>query len=551
MHTTQEGTMTKFNIRQVRNAPGTGPIQIAVGPADQPVINHQGGLGWTRDNRSDLLLLAATSHDITANAFYEGGTERVNRFVSLVQSCTASDPAWTHQFLAWLRSKANIRTAAIVGAVEAARTMASTGTPGGRKLVADVCQRADEPGEIIAYHLARHGRKLPKNIKRGVADAAVRLYNERNLLKYDTASHAVRFGDVLDLTHPTPREAWQGDLFRYAIDRRHNRDSEIPAALGMLAHNAQLRAQWASASAPADYDVTNSQSVAAPLQAAGMTWEDVLSALGDKVDKASLWRALIPSMGFMALLRNLRNFDQVGLSDTDVQPVITMLSDPEQVARSRQLPLRFLSAYRAAPSLRWSYPLERALDMSLTNVPALAGNTLILVDTSGSMADRLSERSDLRRWDAAAAFGLALARRCETAAVVSYSAGWNGTLWKQFPQQPAESLLRAIGRWQSDGYFINGGTDTIGAVRETFRPGVHTRVVILTDEQDGGYRTGSVGDALPPDVPLYVANLAGYNTSHAPTNPYRITLGGLTDAMFSVIPTVEAGRNGSWPWEQA
>jgi len=42
------------------------------------------------------------------------------------------------------------------------------------------------------------------------------------------------------------------------------------------------------------------------LRAAGRTWEDALSLAGGKLDKAALWAALIPSMGYMALLRNLR-----------------------------------------------------------------------------------------------------------------------------------------------------------------------------------------------------------------------------------------------------
>ena len=51
------------------------------------------------------------------------------------------------------------------------------------------------------------------------------------------------------------------------------------------------------------------------LRAAGLTWEDVLSLVGSKVDKAQLWSALAPSMGYMALLRNLRNMDEAGVSD--------------------------------------------------------------------------------------------------------------------------------------------------------------------------------------------------------------------------------------------
>ena len=74
-------------------------------------------------------------------------------------------------------------------------------------------------------------------------------------------------------------------------------------------------------------------------------------------------------MGYMALLRNLRNFDQAGVSDAVAAQVAARLADPAQVARSRQLPMRFLSAYRARPSLRWAYPLEQALGLASATFP--------------------------------------------------------------------------------------------------------------------------------------------------------------------------------------
>jgi hypothetical protein len=552
--------MTKYNRNadpyRTRIQPPAAPLSVGIvnrATVAAAVPNHQGGEGYSRDPKSDLFLLATTSHDIGASAFYEGGNDRVRRYVDLIHTVAVDDPTWTAEFLAWLRGPGNIRTAAIVGAVEAARAMVTKGTPGGRQIVASVLQRADEPGEAIAYHLATHGRRLPKPIKRGIADAAVRLYNERALLKYDTGTHAVRFGDVLDLTHPTPaadRAHWQADLFRYAIDRRHGRTTGVDGLrnLDTIRRNTIVREAWAAD--PTGDSVLDVRTI----DEAGLTWEDVLSAF-PRADKAALWRALIPSMGFMARLRNLRNFDQAGVSDRDVADVLTMLTDPERVAKSRQLPMRFLSAHRAVSNLRWAYPLEQALDLSVRNIPALPGATLILIDTSGSMDSRLSEKSDLMRWDAAVVFGLALARRCESAAVVSYSEqmswfGRNYDLAKQFPQQPGESLLHAINRFKTGGYFIGGGTDTTGAVQATFRPGVHDRVLILTDEQDGGSHHGNPGQHIPHNVPLYTINLAGYRHSNVPTiNRYRITLGGLTDHMFSVIPTIESGGTGGWPWE--
>ncbi|MFC7278661.1 TROVE domain-containing protein [Paractinoplanes rhizophilus] len=59
-------------------------------------------------------------------------------------------------------------------------------------------------------------------------------------------------------------------------------------------------------------------------------------------------------MGLLGLARNLRNFDEAGVSDTVAARTVARFADPEQVARSRMFPYRWLAAYDAAPSLRWA-----------------------------------------------------------------------------------------------------------------------------------------------------------------------------------------------------
>jgi hypothetical protein len=137
-----------------------------------------------------------------------------------------------------------------------------------------------------------------------------------------------------------------------------------------------------------------------------MTWESLAGWLQGPMDAAAR-QAVIPSMGYMALLRNLRNFDDAGVPDQLAEQVAARLSDPRQVAVASQLPMRFLSAYRAAPQLRWAAALETALQESLAQAPALTGRTLVLVDRSGSMFGPVSVRSELTRADAAAVFGTA------------------------------------------------------------------------------------------------------------------------------------------------
>lgn len=495
--------------------------------------------GYVRDAKSELFLLAV-SNFVGQETFYEAAGKRDDRFAALIHQVAGEDAAWLSRFLPWLRSEANMRTAAIVGAVEFCRAFKAQNSLTrhhmgyARATMAAVLQRADEPGEALAYHLANYGRKLPKSLKRGVADAAQRLYNEFNTLKYDTASHGVRFGDVLELTHAKPGAPYQTTLFKHLIDRRHGREG-LPEGLAMIERNAWVRANVSSGNMKVLLD-------GEVLRAAGMTWEDVLSLAGSQLDKLLLWQAMIPSMGYMALLRNLRNFDQAGISDAVAGQVIQRLINPEQVARSRQLPLRFLSAFNAVSNLRWAYPLEQALELSLQNVPEFKGSTLILIDTSGSMNSSFSKDGSLRYWDAAALFGLALARRCENATVVSFSSHS-----REFPLTKGASLLTLLTQFRNS-FFFNGGTATAAAVREHYHN--HDRVVVLTDEQaDAGWGNRGVFDPVPQNKMCLTFNLAGYRVGHAESGSgTRVTIGGLTDQAFKLMPILEQRAAGQWPF---
>ena len=163
----------------------------------------------------------------------------------------------------------------------------------------------------------------------------------------------------------------------------------------------------------------------------------------------------------------------------------------------------------------------------------------MLVDRSGSMFGRMSERSELTSADAAAVFGAAVAMRNHGRVdLVEFGNGSN-----QITVSPGESLLKVIGRFGN-----LGGTQTLAAVQRWYAK--HDRVLIVTDEQAwSGY--GDPGSAVPANVPLYTWNLVGYAAGHGKSGPSRHTFAGLTDQAFRMVPLLEAGRNGAWPWETA
>jgi hypothetical protein len=598
------------------------------------VKTFEGAPAYRREMNGELFMLAVVNM-VSEKTFYESAQARDSRYAQLCQSVALGDPEWMVAFIKWLRNTANMRSASMVAAAEMARafqveqylTRGSISGDGGlstsepvidhharspvRRAVDAACQRPDEPSEMVGYWLGKYGRTMPKALKRGLGDAARRLYNERSVLKYDTGSHAVRFGDVLSLAHarpvdgvkqepkqecPTPDKArfateeaapkqtqkttiplrayecvcgwWhltrqtdalavrrspqpeqevrrssQNALFKYALDSRHGRDDSDLSQLPMIKANRSFRELVTY-----DPNVLLSDTIVA---SAGATWEDVLSLSGSTdLVKGRVWDAIIPSMGYMALLRNLRNFDEAGISRNRFEQVQDYLADPNRVATSRQFPYRFLSAYLNS-HLRWHGALEEALGYACKNIPALGGRTLIMVDTSASMSNTaFSDRSKITPVMAAALFGVALTTRGEDVDLYGFA---DGIRPFKHAIRPGAAVLTETkefcNRIGQDGH----GTAIEVAIRKCFNN--HDRVIVVTDMQTmggrGWYGVGDVSSSVPADVPLYAFNLGGYEATPLDTRtPNRHELGGLNDATFKLIPLLEEGTNAGWPWKR-
>lgn len=517
-------------------------------------VTFEGGAAFTRDPKGDLFLFAAVNM-VGENTFYEVADERDQRFRDLIHAATKQDPDWVANFTAYLRDSMNMRSASIVVAAESALARKNgTDKPATipvRKLIANAMLRADEPAEFIAYWKARTGSKtLPGGVQRGLADAISRLYTERSALKYDGVASQWRMADLIGLAKPTPTGPWQADLFDYLADRRWKREQ-----VRVTENLPVLTAYRAAMAMPSDERRTWFLADPDRLKAAGMTWEQ-LSSLGPM--DAAAWSAVIPSMGAMALTRNLRGFDEAGVSDAVAATVCARLADPEEIRRSRQFPFRFLSAYRAAPSLRWGHALEQALAASTANIPKLPGRTLVVVDTSGSMQSAVSGKSAVRHVDVGALFGVALAARGCDVDLVGYADGVfrhplakGGSVLRQ-----TEDFCRRVGE-------VGHGTETVSALKATYNG--HDRVVVISDMQAfncpgrttgyydvmGRTRGMSVSEAIPQAVPMFGINTAGYAASSIDTSqPNRYEIAGFSDKLFTMIDLLSRGRDAGWPWEQ-
>lgn len=534
--------MSKFNKVDASARGGAGVVEST----NVEVRNHKGAVSYTRTAKSELFLLGIS--DFVEDTFYESVEARQDRVDELVKQIVVTDLEWLKGYVAWLREEGNMRSVSLTIALRAAKAMNELGLEGARPLVASALRRADEPGEALAFWHTNYGRKLPSAVKRGIADAAVKSYNEYSYSKYDSARNGYRFADVIQLTHPKPKNDTQDALFKYALTKRYNSDTVVPEELEMLGHRDSILSR---SKEDLRALVTAGGDIRDLLGLGGLTWEALSGSISGGMD-AEAWEAIIPSMGYMALLRNLRNFQDANVSREVLEDVAKRISDKDEVARSRQLPFRFMNAYRELQHVGYNYfltAIEDALEHSLANVPVLDGNTLILIDNSGSMYGYGGGKMTMA--DTANLFGVALAKRAANATVVVY-----GTESEVLEFRKGSSTFHIV-----QGIDGMGGTATYDAIQEHYGK-QFDRVVHLTDEQNNGgyYRRGGGGywgfervsgdvyDLIDQKTPIYIWNLAGYK-SGAKGKANRYTLGGLTDSSFRTIPLVEMGKDEVWPWE--
>lgn len=274
--------------------------------------------------------------------FYENGQEIGDRIEELAQQVTRQELA---ELAIQARTECNLRHIPLL-------LLCVLVKQGGSRIISQtiekVIQRPDELTELLAMYWRKGKTPLSKQLKIGLANAFLK-FDEYRLAKYNRDG-AIKLRDVLFMVHATPLDDEQADVWKRLTEGK----------------------------------------LTAP-----DTWEVNLSAGKDK--KETFTRLLQEgNLGYLALLRNLRNMMEAHVDRELVTSAILARKGAHRV-----LPFRYVAAARACPQLE--PVLDQALCASINELPVLDGKTLVLVDVSGSMNSRLSEKSDLTRMDAACA----------------------------------------------------------------------------------------------------------------------------------------------------
>ena len=453
--------------------------------------------------------------------FYEKGDTRLARIQELMLLNT---PEYIAKLAIYTRNEMNMRSVPLVLAVELAKLNAGNAIVS--KTVNGIVKRTDEITELLAYYQLANNRsgvkklnKLSKQIQKGLS-ATFNRFDEYQFAKYNRETD-VKLRDALFIVHPKAKDETQQGVFN---------------------------------------------KIAANELAVPYTWETELSVLGqakyetENEKSASVkakWEELIDSgkIGYMAQMRNLRNIVEANVSLTHVKRVCEFLANENAVANSKQLPFRFLSAYREVKVLKSEYvtmilnALEDAVVTSVKNLKGFdeATSVLIACDVSGSMQKPISAKSKVLLFDIGLMLGMLMQSKCKR--VVT---GMFGDKWKVI-NMPNKSVLSNVNEYYKREGEVGYATNGYKVIDDLIDRGViMDKIMLFTDCQLWNNNIGNSGiekswkayKIMAPDANLYLFDLAGYGNTPLKIQKDDVCLiAGWSEKVFDVLYAIENGEN--------
>ena len=483
------------------------------------VVNYEHAPAYRLSPEWDLYTSVVTS--ALSDKFYEKASDRTEKIRHLIAK---NDPQFVARLAVYTRERMNLRSIPLVLAVELAKV--HSGDDLVRRMTTRIIQRADEITELLAYYQMSNKRngikklsRLSKQLQGGLQNAFNK-FDEYQFAKYNQDTE-IKLRDALFLAHPKAKDEAQQLIFNKIVGN-------------------ELQTPY--------------------------TWETELSALGqtkfdsEKAKKEAFtrkWEELIDSgkVGYMALLRNLRNILEAEVSSQHIQRVCETLSAKEKVLRSKQLPFRFLSAYRELSQVNSGYAskvmnaLEEAVKATAANIAGFDETTKVVVacDVSASMQKAISPKSKVMNYDIGLMLGMLLKSRCQN--VVS---GMFGSTWKivNLPDSGVLSNVDAFYKREGEvGYSTNGYL----VVEDLLSQGkVMDKIMVFTDCQLWDSTGSNIQmrnvwkkyKAIAPDAKLYLFDLAGYGTVPLDiTNDDVHLIAGWSDKIFDILQAIDNGSD--------
>jgi 60 kDa SS-A/Ro ribonucleoprotein len=443
-------------------------------------INLAGGRAYAQSNELELISTLVSS--MIKDTSYTSADDSHTRLVELIHSV---NPLFAAKAALYARKEFHMRSSSHIVAAELAHAV--KGTSWMKDFLSRVVLRPDDATEITNYSLKKFGKPLPNSLKRGISKG-LQKFDAYQLAKYRGIGNELSLVDMFNLIHPTPLET-QKQAYKDLMD-------------------GTLRQE--------------------------RTWEAGLAAAGqDPKKRRAVWEKLLTSgdVGYLALLKNLRN---IFIDAVDLMPLAcNILTDENRIRKSRVLPFRFMTAYEQIAQVYDSsevlQAISQAVEISIQNLPAMTGSTLIALDVSGSMQGRPS--------DIGALFTAMLFKKTR-AEILTFD--HEARFYNLNKRDTVITLARAIP-------FTGGGTN-FECIFDSLSAS-YDRIIILSDMQAWqGTHSGDASKALrnyrtrtDADPIVHSFDLAGYGTLAFPESNVN-ALAGFSEKSLDLMTLLESGR---------
>lgn len=450
-------------------------------------VNLAGGEAYKQSPELELVSILLTS--FANDTFYKKANDTFETLKALIVKC---DKKFVAQAAIYARTHFGMRSITHVAASELAKHI--SGEKWAKDFYTAVVYRPDDMMEILSYHAANNG-KVPNSIKKGFAKAFDK-FDKYALAKYRGEGKGYKLIDVVNLVHPVPVEK--------------NKE----------AINALVKGELKS------FD----------------TWETELSKTGqiatneeEKADlKKEVWVKLIreKKLGYFALLRNLRNI--IEQAPEMIKEALEQLVNEAAIKKSLVLPFRFLTAFEEIQKLTDGkivrdvlIALNKAVDIAVSNVPVFDGETLVVLDVSGSMAGKPAQIGSL--------FASVLIKS-NNADFITFSD--NSQYRNVNPMDSTITIANSI-------RFASGGTNFRSIFQVANKK--YDRVFILSDMKGWiGYETptrefNEYKKTIGANPFVYSFDLNGYGTMQLPEQNV-ICIAGFSEKVFDIIKLTETDK---------
>jgi hypothetical protein len=346
--------------------------------------NKSGSQAYSQDKWLRLLTMLNTLK--LDNQFYRSESQTMVDLRTLVKECAMADPYFTAQCIVYSRCVGEgMRSINHLAAVFLAPHL--QGADWGKRFYGAWDKKAkkggtifrpDDISEIVAAYSALNSKGITNAMKKGFKSALENM-DAYSLLKYKPA-----LLDIINLVHPNPNES------NAIVTHNGKKVSAFEAIIKGYNVSADT---WEVAQSDAG------QIVAKAVKEGKLSKTEAEEVL--KEAKSENWDALLSEgkLGILAALRNIRSILLANPKKSTVDALCELLSNAEVIRKGKIMPYQIdmaneviLAEFGDTNSRRISQALIKGYELALPNLAELlTGNTLVIVDFSGSMTTPIAD----------------------------------------------------------------------------------------------------------------------------------------------------------------